>query len=485
MENKNFSHQAKFAAENFMENPVKRIHFIAIGGAAMHNLALALHQKGFMISGSDDEINEPSFSRLKNAGLLPGTMGWFPEKITTALDAVILGMHARADNPELLRAQQIGVKIYSYPEYLYEFSKHKLRVVIGGSHGKTTITAMILHVLQLNNVDFNYMVGAKLEGFETMVRLTEKAPVIVLEGDEYLSSPIDRRPKFHLYHADIALLSGIAWDHINVFPTYAEYVKQFQIYVDQIPPGGTVIYCANDPEVVKVIENTSSYCKKVAYSIPPHRIARGVSWLPYPENVPPANQTALQVFGDHNLMNLQGAKEVCSLLGISDENFYRAIASFKGAARRLEKLGENESLTVFKDFAHSPSKLKATIEAVKKQFPEKKIIACMELHTFSSLTENFLSEYSGSMSHADEAIVYFNPHTIAHKKLKPVSENQVKDAFNRKDLVIFTESEKLREYLQEKKYENAVLLMMSSGNFDGINLEIFSTDLLGKSKVKV
>ncbi len=476
---------SKFDRQYFMEKNGKRIHFIAIGGAAMHNLALALHQKGYHISGSDDEINEPSRSRLSGAGLLPSVMGWFPEKITGELDAIILGMHARADNPELLRAQQLGLKIFSYPEYLYEFSKHKLRVVIGGSHGKTTITAMILHVLKQRNIDFDYMVGAKLDGFDTMVRLSEKAPMIVLEGDEYLSSPIDRRPKFHLYHADIALLSGIAWDHINVFPTYAEYVRQFQIYVDQIPPAGTIVYCANDQEVLKVIEDTSSYCKKVSYSIPPHRIENGKTYLFHNDTVGNVKETGLEIFGDHNLMNLLGAKEVCSLLGISDEDFYSSVSSFKGAARRLEKLGSSDTLTVFKDFAHSPSKLKATIEAVKNQYPDRQVIACMELHTFSSLTGNFLSEYNGSMEKADEAIVYFNPLTIAHKKLKPVSPEQVRDAFHRSDLVVFTESGKLRRHLLDKKHDNAVLLMMSSGTYDGIDLEMFAGELLAKRNVPV
>jgi len=468
-----------------MEKPNKHIHFIAIGGAAMHNLALALHQKGYTITGSDDEINEPSLSRLKNAGLLPVSMGWFPEKITPDLDAVILGMHARADNPELLRAQQLGTKVYSYPEYLYEFSKHKLRVVIGGSHGKTTITSMILHVLKNSNRDFDYMVGAKLEGFDTMVRLTENSPVIVLEGDEYLSSPVDRRPKFHLYHADIALLSGIAWDHINVFPTFREYVKQFQLYVDQIPPAGTIVYCSNDPVVQQVIENTSSYCKKIPYSIPDHVIKNGVSSLVHDSSDGSETTTPVQVFGDHNLMNLQGAKEVCLLLGVSEDEFYKSIATFKGAARRLEKLAENESLTVFKDFAHSPSKLKATIEAVKKQFPASQLIACMELHTFSSLNENFLAEYKGAMDMADEAVIYYNPHTIAHKKLKQVDPEQVRAAFARKDAVVFTSSQKLSEYLVSKKYDHSVLLMMSSGNFDGIDLESFATELISRNNVTI
>jgi UDP-N-acetylmuramate: L-alanyl-gamma-D-glutamyl-meso-diaminopimelate ligase len=442
----------------------RRIHFIAIGGAAMHNLALALHQKGFIVTGSDDEIAEPSLSRLKNAGLLPAEMGWHPDKVTKELDAVILGMHARADNPELLKAQELGIRIYSYPEYLYEFSKNKKRVVIGGSHGKTTITAMVLHVLKApGNIRFDYMVGAKLEGYDTMVKLTEDSTVIILEGDEYLSSPIDRRPKFHLYHADVALLSGIAWDHINVFPTYEDYVKQFQIYVDQVPDDGVLIYCSEDSEVVRVAESSKSKCRKNAYSIPSHEIINGVTFL--------KSQIPLQVFGHHNLLNIEGARLVCKELGVTDEKFFNAISTFKGAARRLELLAKNENTAVYKDFAHSPSKLKATTEAVKNQFEGRKIIACMELHTFSSLNENFLSLYSGSMDKADEAIVYYNPHTIEHKKLKPITAAQVLDAFKRKDLKIFTDSSQLKRYLLDKNYKNSVLLMMTSGTFDGINLE--------------
>jgi UDP-N-acetylmuramate: L-alanyl-gamma-D-glutamyl-meso-diaminopimelate ligase len=463
-----------------MTNTKKRIHFIAIGGAAMHNLALVLHHKGFIVTGSDDEIAEPSLSRLKNEGLLPAEMGWYPIKITEDIDAVILGMHARADNPELLKAQELGIKIYSYPEYLYEFSKNKKRVVIGGSHGKTTITAMVLHVLKaVGTINFDYMVGAKLEGYDTMVKLTEESDVIILEGDEYLSSPIDRRPKFHLYQADIALMSGIAWDHINVFPTYEEYVKQFQIYADQVPDDGVLIYCSEDKEVERVAENSKSKCKKIAYSIPRHEIKNGVTYLFRKKEGTVngarvgdgGNQVSLQVFGTHNLLNIEGARMVCRELGIPDEKFYSAIASFKGAARRLELLAENETTAVYKDFAHSPSKLKATTEAVKNQFEGRKIIACMELHTFSSLNENFLSLYAGSMDKADEAIVYYNPHTIEHKKLKPITAEQVMDAFKRKDLKIFTDSVEMKSYLLAKDFRNSVLLMMTSGTFDGINLE--------------
>ncbi len=441
------------------------IHFIAIGGAAMHNLALALKAKGYQVTGSDDEINEPSKSRLAKAGLLPAEMGWFPEKIHKGLDAVILGMHARADNPELLKAQELGVKVFSYPEYLYEQSKDKLRIVVGGSHGKTSITAMILHVLGECKRDFDYMVGSQLAGFDTMVKVTAEAPIMVLEGDEYLSSPIDRRPKFHLYKPDIALLSGIAWDHINVFPTFENYVEQFRIFVRQIPANGALIYCQEDEWVRSVSNDAVEGVKKLGYGIPANEIRDGITYLKTDEG-----EVALQIFGNHNLMNLTGARLVCNQVGITDADFYRAISSFKGAARRLELVSRREKNIIYKDFAHSPSKLKATTKAVKQQYSSKKVIACMELHTFSSLNAAFLDEYNGSMDSADEAIVYFNPHTIAHKKLSAITKDQVKAAFNRDDLMVFDSSEELKKYLHSYNYKGDVLLMMSSGTFDGLDL---------------
>jgi len=452
-----------------------KVHFTAIGGSAMHNLALALHKKSFTVSGSDDEILEPSRTRLANSNLLPEKDGWFPEKITRELDAVILGMHARADNPELLKAQELGVKIFSYPEYIYEQSKNKTRVVIGGSHGKTTITAMILHVLQACNKNFDYMVGAQLEGFDTMVKITNDAPVIILEGDEYLSSPIDRRPKFHLYHPHIALLSGIAWDHINVFPTFENYVEQFQIFIDLIEENGSLIYCENDGEVKYLAEKSKNNIQKIPYGIPSYEIRNGISFLRHPAS---DLRIPLLVFGEHNLMNLNGARLVSNKIGVSDENFYKAISSFKGAARRLELIDRNDSIAIYKDFAHSPSKLKATIQAVKQQFAKRKIIACMELHTFSSLNENFLIQYRDSMNDADEAIVYYNPHTIEHKKLKPISGEQVKEAFGKKDLKTFINSSEMKNHLLETKKENSVLLMMSSGNFDGIDLKKLAAEII-------
>lgn len=450
-----------------------RVHFIAIGGSAMHNLAIAMHLQGFHVSGSDDEIVEPSKSRLARHQLLPEKEGWNEAAIHKGLDAVILGMHARADNPELIKAQALGLKIYSYPEYLYEQSKNKTRVVIGGSHGKTTITAILLHVLKFLGKNFDYMVGAQLEGFDTMVKLTADAPIMVLEGDEYLTSPIDRRPKFHLYKPNIALLSGIAWDHINVFPTFENYIDQFRIFIGLIEPGGSLIYCREDEVLEKLCKEDTPKINKKGYGIPPYNINKGItSLLNQKEQIP------LSVFGEHNLMNIEGARLVCNQLGISDADFYRAIPSFKGAARRLELVARNEEMAFYKDFAHSPSKLKATTQAVKKQFPDRKLVACMELHTFSSLNEDFLIQYKGSMELADEAYVYFNPHTIAHKKLKPISEKQVEEAFAGTNVKAFTQSDQLVAELKKKNWANKNLLMMSSGNFDGLDFKVLANELM-------
>ena len=371
------------------------IHLIAIGGSAMHNLALALHHKGYKITGSDDAIFSPSKERLLKYNLLPKEMGWFPEKITKNLDAIILGMHARIDNPELIKANELGITIYSYPEYIFEQSKNKKRVVIGGSHGKTSITAMILHVLHNLNIDCDYMVGAQLEGFDTMVKLTHQAPIIILEGDEYLSSAIDRRPKFHLYHPHIAVLSGIAWDHINVFPTFEMYVDQFRIFKNMVKD--TLIYCSEDEEIDKLAKEESK-CKLVSYSTPEHKIKEGVTSV---------EGTELLIFGNHNLQNLNAAKLVCNELGISNTNFYKEISTFKGASNRLELVRKTNTSAVYKDFAHSPSKLKATSSAMKKQFSERKLVACMELHTFSSLNEEFLKQYKGCMDEPDIAIILY------------------------------------------------------------------------------
>ncbi|MCX6248553.1 MAG: Mur ligase family protein [Bacteroidetes bacterium] len=442
------------------------VHFIAIGGSAMHNLAIALRKKGVNVTGSDDEIFEPSKSRLAKYNLLPVKEGWDEGSIHSGLNAVILGMHAKADNPELLKAAKLGLRIFSYPEYLYEQSKEKTRVVIGGSHGKTTITAMILHVARECGLDCDYMVGAQLEGFEVMVKLTEEARFMILEGDEYLTSPIDRRPKFHLYKPDIALLSGIAWDHINVFPTFDNYIEQFRIFINQISPGGSLIYCNEDEHLRKICPSARPDICLVPYSFPEYRVEDGVTRIRFD-----GREIPLRVFGKHNLLNLNGSRLVCNALGITDTRFYEAIQSFHGASKRLERIAGSDISIVFKDFAHSPSKLMATLKAVKEQYPEKKLVACMELHTFSSLSREFLSHYQGAMDAADRAIVYFNPHAIALKKLPPITEMQVKEGFANEHLEVFTDSGLLKQSLLQETWNQKNLLMMSSGDFDGINLE--------------
>jgi UDP-N-acetylmuramate: L-alanyl-gamma-D-glutamyl-meso-diaminopimelate ligase len=447
----------------------ERIHFIAIGGSAMHNLAIALKSKGHNVTGSDDEIFEPSKSRLAFHGILPENEGWDPNKITRDLDAVILGMHARKDNPELLKAQELGLKIYSYPEYIYQQNIDKQRIVIAGSHGKTTITSMILHVLKFNNKKFDYLVGAQIQGFDTMVKLTHDAPIIVIEGDEYFSSPLDLKPKFLHYQHHIGLISGIAWDHVNVFPTFDDYVKQFDLFADSTPKGGLLVFCENDDLATVICRKEREDVTSLSYQTHKNKVVDGQTYL-----ITEYGDVPVKVFGDHNMKNLNGAKAVCSRIGVSSEQFYKAIQSFEGASNRLELLGKNEKTVVFKDFAHSPSKLKATTKAVKSQYPNRKLVACMELHTFSSLNKEFLKQYQDTFKSADEAIVYFNPKTIEHKKLPPISKDDVKVAFNDPSLTVFTDSQEFEQHLIKKKWDNSNLLLMSSGNFNGLNLKELS-----------
>ncbi|OQA92893.1 MAG: UDP-N-acetylmuramate:L-alanyl-gamma-D-glutamyl-meso-diaminopimelate ligase [Bacteroidetes bacterium ADurb.Bin234] len=448
------------------QNNNMKIHFIAIGGSAMHNLAISLRIKGYEVTGSDDEIFEPAAGRLKKYNLFPENIGWNAARITPDTDAVILGMHARIDNPELLKAKELGLKIYSYPEFIYEQSKNKTRIVIGGSHGKTTITSMILHVLNSCNFPCDFMIGAQLEGFEVMTKLSD-ATHILIEGDEYLTSPIDRRPKFHVYQPTIGLISGIAWDHVNVFPTFDNYLEQFHIFANLIPDKGALIYCDQDIHC-KTIADKATTKHKLAYTLPEFRIENGqYSILNQGKNYP------LQVFGQHNLLNIEAAHSVCHYLGISNHDFYTAIQSFKGASKRLELVYEDKEKTLYKDFAHAPSKLKATIAAVKEKYPERALVACVELHTFSSLTAEFLKQYAHSMDKADLPLVYFNPHAIALKKLPLLSENTVFDAFANPKLRIFQNAQTLYDFLKSLDWKNKNLLMMSSGNFDGMKFEHF------------
>ena len=448
-------------------------HFIAIGGSAMHNLAIALHKKGETVTGSDDEIFEPSRSRLAACGLLPEKAGWFPEKLTADVDAVVLGMHAKEDNPELIKAQQLGLKIYSYPEFLYNQTQDKTRVVIGGSHGKTTTTSMVMHVLKTIGIPFDYMVGAKVKGFDTMVGLSHEAKIAVFEGDEYLTSPIDLRPKFHLYHPNIALITGIAWDHINVFKTFPDYVWQFERFAQLIEPNGALVYFSGDDNLQNIASKCRPDVKLLPYNTPNYIVRSGVTYLQAD-----GKEYKLSIFGEHNLQNIAGAMQVCLQLGVSATDFLQAISTFEGADKRLQLiLTKNDSLA-FTDFAHSPSKLKATVKAVRNQYPDKKIVACMELHTYSSLSENFLSQYAGTMDLADEAYVFFSPHAIELKRLETITTQQVEAAFAKQGLQAFDNIEALTATLTAKPQSNCVLLFLSSGNFAGTDLKALAEKML-------
>jgi UDP-N-acetylmuramate: L-alanyl-gamma-D-glutamyl-meso-diaminopimelate ligase len=460
------------------------IHFISIGGSAMHNLALALQQQGYIITGSDDEIYEPSRTRLAKQGLLPSEMGWFPENIHADLDAIIVGMHARKDNPELARAQQLGLPIYSYPEYIYRQSSQKQRVVIAGSHGKTTITSMILHVLKYHKRTFDYLVGAQLDGFETMAQLTPNAPIIIIEGDEYASSPIDPRPKFLHYQPHIALISGIAWDHVNIYPTWDEYVDQFELLAEGMPKAGILIFDETDNMLDIIGQKERADITKVPYEAHPSEIVNGHTYLITKQK----SRVPVLVFGEHNMKNIAGAMTVLDRIGIADAQFYEAIPTFKGAARRLEIVAERlgpsldhrgpANRILFRDFAHAPSKVEATTEAVKRQYPDQKLLAAVELHTYSSLNRAFLDQYKGCLDAADQAVVYFDAHTPAVKRLEPITPEDVFMAFDGPNLRVFTETSELQAYLLAQRDSADIFLLMSSGTFGGLNFDQIAEKLV-------
>ncbi|MBR0323071.1 MAG: peptidoglycan synthetase [Bacteroidales bacterium] len=445
---------------------MKKVHFIAIGGSAMHNLAIALHRKGYEVTGSDDEIFEPSKTRLKNEGILPEQIGWHPEKLDETYESVILGMHARIDNPELIRAQELGLKVYSYPEYLYEQSKDKIRIVIGGSHGKTTITSMILHVMKQAGIETDFMVGAQLEGFDVMVRLSESAKYMVIEGDEYLTSPIDRVPKFHKYHPHIAVISGIGWDHVNVFPTFDSYLEQFRIYVDTIENGGCLIFDKNDIEAKKIADTAK--VPTYGYDIHQYQSDDEDTYLIFD-----GKKIKVQIFGEHNMKNINAAYNVCKQLGVSDEVFYAAISTFKGASRRLELMFENKEKNnlVFRDFAHAPSKVLATVKALREQYSERYLLVVFELHTYSSLSEVFIDHYKHCLDNCDKAIVFYDPHAVAIKKLELMSDERIIEGFARTDIQVVHSKVELMSVLESLTKENIVGGFMSSGDFNGLTKE--------------
>lgn len=442
-----------------------KIHFIAIGGSVMHQLAISLRKKGYIVSGSDDEIFEPAQSNLESENLLPTKLGWHPEKIKNDLNAIILGMHAKQDNPELQRALDLGIPVYSFPEYIFKESTDKKRVAIGGSHGKTTITSMVMHVLKHSEMDFDYLVGARLDGFEQSVKISH-APIIVCEADEYPASTIEKRPKFHFLFPHIAVISGIAWDHINVFPTFEGYCKQFSIFIDKIQSGGVLIYNMNDDILRKIVTSTErDDIRFIPYGIPDHKIRNGITYLQKGED-----SKALEVFGDHNLMNIEAAFRVCVELGVDSKDFMNAISNFKGAAKRLEVIFQSGSTNVYRDFAHAPSKVKASVAAVKAQFPDRVLVAVLELHTFSSLNEDFMSEYKGALEAADIAIVFYSRHALELKRMPFLDPEKVQGGFAKENLYIATSREALESMLLTIETKNKNFLLMSSGNYDGLNI---------------
>jgi UDP-N-acetylmuramate: L-alanyl-gamma-D-glutamyl-meso-diaminopimelate ligase len=448
-----------------------KVHFIAIGGSVMHQLAIALHRKGYAVTGSDDEIFEPAKGNLEREGLLPPAMGWDPGRVTADLDAVILGMHAKSDNPELRRAEELGLAIYSFPEYIFQESKDKVRVVIGGSHGKTTTTSMVMTALRSAGMDFDYLVGARLDGFPQSVNITH-APVIVCEGDEYPASVIEKRPKFHFLFPQIAVLTGIAWDHINVFPTFEIYLEQFRIFLDKIEPGGVLIYNQTDPVLARLVVDHGAAIRKIGYDVPPHRIENGITVVELE-----GHAGALKVFGEHNLLNLHAAWLVCKELGLDAVTFLKGMAGFTGAAKRLELLAGSPGLNIFRDFAHAPSKVKATIRAVKAQFPDRRLIAVLELHTYSSLNEQFLTEYQGSLDDADAAAVFYSPHALELKRLPALPEEKIISGFGKKGLAVLSKKQDLEDWLLKQSYKNANLLLMSSGNYDGLDIQALTNQI--------
>ncbi len=444
------------------------IHFISVAGSVMHQLAIALKHKGYEITGSDDEIFEPAASNLKKEGIFPVQIGWFPENITPKIDIIILGMHAKADNPELKRAVELGLKVFSFPEYIFLESLHKKRIAVAGSHGKTTTTAMIMHVLKNGGFDFDYLVGAGVHGFEESVKLTD-APIIVCEADEYPASTIEKRPKFHFLFPHIAVITGISWDHINVFPTFDFYLEQFIIFINQIEKNGILIYNETDPVLKKLVEeNYRKEIKYIAYQLPEHTIENGVTTV-----IIDKEKTGLKIFGNHNLLNLHAAYHVCKELGMAEAAFAKDIATFEGAAKRLELIFENNDGNIYRDFAHAPSKVKASINAVKQQFPQRKLIAILELHTFSSLNKDFMEEYKGAMENADEAIVFYSKHALELKRMEFLDPQIVKNGFQKENLEVITERKKLEEKLKTEDSKNTNFLFMSSGNYDG--MDIFTT----------
>lgn len=442
-----------------------RIHCISHWWRVTSSLAIQLKLLGHNVTGHDDEIYEPSKSALAQHGLLPQHEWWDADSVTSDIDMIVLGMHASADNPELLRAKELGLMIKSYPEVIYEFSKNKMRVVIAGSHGKTTTTSMVMHVLKHNGISFDWVVGGIVPGFDTMVSLDDNHKIIIIEWDEYPDGKINMTAKMLLYKHNIGILNGIAWDHITTYPTFDSYLLPFQTFVDQTPTDGFLGYYQDDQEVTNIMEHTDTQAQTVWYTVHPHIIRDGITYLQTPQW-----EVKLSIFWAHNCINISAAKLVCNQLDLSDEQFYAAIWSFTGAGNRLQLIHQDDAkhLTILRDFAHSPSKLTATINAVKTQYPDRTIIGLFELHTFASLSASFLPEYKWSFDAADIACVYYDDHTFQIKRMTPLTKEVVINGFGRSDLVVQDSANDLQAWYDNLDLTNSVVVLMSSGNFGGV-----------------
>ena len=442
-----------------------KIHFIAIGGSIMHSLAIQLKKNGHIITGSDDVIREPSKSNLNHYDILPAKEGWCSKKISTDLDMVILGMHAKKNNPELLEAQKYNIPVISFPEFIFNSSKYKKRVVIAGSHGKTTITAMIIHVLNEYNIKFDYLLGAKIDALENQVKLDD-SKLIIIEGDEYFSSAIDLKPKFMHYDPDVLVVSGVSWDHINVFPTKSSYESAFSKLLNHvIEKNGKIFYYTHDLFLQKSLSAYNQLSQ--SYDSPRYIIKKGQFILVHKnENIP------LNIFGKHNMENMEAARQVCQEIGVCESDFYKSIKNFKGASRRLNLIKEIENHSaVYYDFAHSPSKVFATVNAVKELYPDRFLIGCLELHTYSSLNVDFIPNYLNTLNNCSESWLYFDEQELQRKGFAKLDRKFLLRAFNHPNMTIINNKKLLRQKINQIELDNTNLLLMSSGNFSGLDIK--------------
>ncbi len=446
----------------------KKVHLIAIGGSIMHNLALALDSQGFMLSGSDDQIFEPARTRLKNRGICPEKEGWFSEKINTDLSFVVLGMHAKPDNPELVKALELGVKVYSFPELVAEMYSNSTRIVVAGSHGKTTTTSMMMHVFKALGKQFDYLVGAQLEGFDVMVAL-DKKEYSIIEGDEYLSSCLDPRPKFMHYSPQIAIITGIAWDHYNVFPTFDSYKNAFVQLIQSMKEGSLLLWYEGDSDLAELVGEYAQHLKTIAYKESEFVIQGNKCYLISEEAC-----YSLEVFGRHNLQNMNSVIKVCEYLNFNSIDVCTSLSTFKGAAKRMQLLQNNGDLIIYQDFAHAPSKVKATINALRETYPYHHLHCFLELHTYSSLNKNFLPQYYSTVNECDEITIYFDPKALEIKRMEALDLQFIKDSFGRQNMNVIDNPAELKVQMDIARKGRGLLVFLGSGNWAGMELVVYN-----------